>query len=52
MKLTIRRDQAAKKGVFGGHKGMIFSLYCKVEISSEEQELSTEVVKLSLAIRL
>ena len=39
MKLTIRRDQAAKKGVFGGHKGMIFSLYCKVEISPEEQEL-------------
>lgn len=39
MKLTIRRDQAAKKGLFGGHKGMRFSLYCKVEISPEEQEL-------------
>ena len=39
MKLTIRRDQAAKKGMFGGHKGMRFSLYCRVEISSEEQAL-------------
>ena len=39
MKLIIRRDQAAKKGFFGGHKGMRFSLYCKVEISPEEQEL-------------
>jgi len=39
MKLTIRRDQAAKKGLFGGHKGMKFSLYCRVEISPEEQEL-------------
>ncbi len=39
MKLTIRRDQAAKKGVFGGHKGMRFSLYCRVEISPEEKEL-------------
>lgn len=39
MKLTIRRDQAAKKGVFGGHKGMRFSLYCRVQIRPEEQEL-------------
>ena len=39
MKLTIKRDQSAKKGLFGGHKGMIFSLYCKVQISQEEQEL-------------
>ncbi len=39
MKLIIRRDQAAKKGIFGGHKGMNFSLYCKVEISKEEQKL-------------
>lgn len=39
MKLTIKRDQSAKKGFFGGHKGMTFSLYCKVEISPEEQGL-------------
>ena len=39
MKLTIRRDQSAKKGLFGGHKGMNFSLFCRVEISQEEQEL-------------
>jgi hypothetical protein len=39
MKLRIRRDQAAKKGIFGGHKGMRFSLSCQVEISPEEQEL-------------
>lgn len=39
MKLTIRRDQSAKKGLFGGHKGMNFSLFCQVEISQEENEL-------------
>ena len=39
MKLKIKRDQAEKKGLFGGHKGMKFSLYCQVEISPEEQEL-------------
>jgi hypothetical protein len=39
MKLTIRRDQSAKKGLFGGHKGMNFSLFCQVEISQKEQEL-------------
>lgn len=39
MRLTIRRDQAAKKGLFGGHKGMKFSLYCRVQIPPEEQEL-------------
>lgn len=39
MKLKIRRDQAAKTGIFGGHKGMKFSLSCQVEISPEEQAL-------------
>ena len=39
MKLKIRRDQAAKKGIFGGHKGMRFSLSCQVEINPNEQEL-------------
>jgi hypothetical protein len=39
MKLIIRRDQAAKTGIFGGHKGMRFSLSCRVELSPEEQAL-------------
>jgi hypothetical protein len=39
VKLIIRRSQSAKKGLFGGHKGMTFSLYCRVEISPDEQEL-------------
>ena len=39
MKLRIRRDQAEKKGIFGGHKGMRFSLSCRVEISEEEEKL-------------
>lgn len=39
MKLRIRRDQAPKTGVFGGHKGMRFSLSCRVEINQEEQAL-------------
>ena len=40
MKLIIRRNQADVKGLFGGHKGVCFSLYAKVvEITSEEQAL-------------
>lgn len=39
MRLIIRRDQAAKKGVFGGHKGMKFSLSCRVELSEDEKNL-------------
>jgi len=39
MKLVIRRDQKEQKGVFGGHKGMTFLLSCRVELTSEEQEL-------------
>ena len=39
MKLIISRDQAAKKGIFGGHKGMTFSLSCRVEISPDEKAL-------------
>lgn len=41
MKLTIKRDQADVKGVFGGHKGMKFLLSCQVELTPEEQELIT-----------
>jgi hypothetical protein len=39
MKLIISRDQAAKKGLFGGHKGMSFSLSCRAEISPDEKAL-------------
>ena len=39
MKLLIRRDQVEKKGVFGSYKGMSFSLFCKIQISPEEQQL-------------
>ena len=39
MKLTIRRNQAAKTGFFGGHKGMRFSLVCHVTLNPEEQQL-------------
>ena len=39
MKLTIKRNQADVKGLFGGHKGVNFELYSKVEISKEEREL-------------
>lgn len=39
MKLTIKRDQADVKGIFGGHKGVSFSLYAKAEITNDEQAL-------------
>ena len=39
MKLTIKRDQADLKGVFGGHKGVNFSLYAKADITNDEQKL-------------
>lgn len=39
MKLIIRRNQAAKKGVFGGHKGMKFSLECRVELTDQERAI-------------
>ena len=39
MKLTIRRNQSDVKGVFGGHKGVSFALYAKVDISSDEKAL-------------
>ena len=39
MKLVIKRDQADVKGLFGGHKGVSFSLYTRAEITSEEREL-------------
>jgi hypothetical protein len=39
MKLIIRRNQQAQKGVFGGHKGMSFILSCRIELTSEERSL-------------
>ena len=39
MKLTIRRNQADVKGMFGGHKGVKFSLYGKCEINEGEKAL-------------
>lgn len=39
MKLIINKNQADKKGFFGGNKGVNFSLEYKVQLTSEEQEL-------------
>lgn len=39
MKLIIKRNQADKKGLFGGNKGVDFTLSYKVELTPEEQEL-------------
>jgi len=39
MKLIIKRDQADVKGVFGGNKGVCFSLYAKADITGDELEL-------------
>jgi hypothetical protein len=39
MKLIIKRDQKAQKGLFGGHQGMRFLLSCRVELTSGEQDL-------------
>lgn len=37
--MSIKRSQADKRGVLGGHKGVTFTLSCKVEFTSEEREL-------------
>jgi hypothetical protein len=39
MKLTIKRNQADVKGLFGGHKGVKFSLSGRCEISPNERSL-------------
>ena len=41
MKLVLRRRQRDKKGMLGGHKGMLFVLYAKVELTPEENGLVT-----------
>jgi hypothetical protein len=39
MKLAIRRDQQAVKGVLGGHKGVQFTLSCRLMLTTEESAL-------------
>lgn len=39
MKLVIKRDQQDKKGFFGGHKGVGFTLKCHVDLTPLESEL-------------
>lgn len=39
MKLTIRRNQADVKGLFGGHKGVRFTLSGQVAVSDQERGL-------------
>lgn len=39
MELVISRDQKSQTGLLGGHKGMIFLLSCRVELTQEELEL-------------
>jgi hypothetical protein len=39
MKLTIRRNQADVKGLFGGHKGVSFALSGQVSVSDGERAL-------------
>jgi hypothetical protein len=36
VKLVIRRDQADIKGTFGGHKGVRFSLFYRLELTEYE----------------
>ena len=39
MKLYIRRMQSEKKGLFGGHKGMAFKLFARVELPEEDKQI-------------
>ena len=39
MKLIIKRNQADVKGIFGGHKGVSFSLYGRCDITEQEKSL-------------
>ena len=39
MQLIVKRDQAEKKGMFGGSKGMAFSLFGQCHITAEEKAL-------------
>jgi len=39
MKLSIKRDQSDRVGVFGGHKGVDFSLSFQLLLTPQESEL-------------
>jgi hypothetical protein len=39
MKLRLMRTQQDQKGLFGGHKGVNFSLNYKLDVSPEERQL-------------
>ena len=39
MKLILRRNQSEKRGLFGGHKGMLFDLSARVELEPAEKQL-------------
>jgi hypothetical protein len=39
MKLHIKRDQKQEKGLFGGNKGVNFSLTCNAKYTPAEKEL-------------
>lgn len=39
VKLAIRRDQADVKGMFGGHKGVTFSLWYCLRLTAAESQL-------------
>jgi len=39
MKLRLTRSQQDQKGLFGGHKGVNFSLNYKLDVSAEEKQL-------------
>ncbi|WP_298511201.1 hypothetical protein [uncultured Kordia sp.] len=39
MKLVISKNQADKKGFFGGNKGVNFSLTYRVQLTEDEQKL-------------
>lgn len=39
MKLTIRKNQAQMKGIFGNNKGALFELYGKCQITDAEKAL-------------
>jgi len=39
MRLRIRKDQKDMKGLLGGHRGVMFTLTARAEISADEQSL-------------
>ncbi|MGH9089831.1 MAG: hypothetical protein ACRDZR_00380 [Acidimicrobiales bacterium] len=39
MKLVIKRDQQAQKGMLGGHKGVNFTLSYRLQLSDDELQL-------------